>query len=360
MGSITLNADPAKITVDLSYSNVEFTDGGLINISGYEWENISFIPVDGVEITGVEVQDPYHPITDENYFRFSEAGGVWTSVISPEAEAENHVITVSTIGGGGEPVDPDPEPEPDVKPYNSLFVVDSEILDNIASNILMTEPNQTINRSDYVINLLKVPFEIPIVNPERTKNIIVGGYDTGVKANYLLEDFIKIDLGNILVGDLSGDSLDYFNAEYVLNIPFTTTTVTLKPSQVVGLVINPVLVIDAYNGETTLNVYNGSSVPITSVKINYGRSVPFSFQWRVEGNQGNESGAQNNTLSAYIRVERGELFISDYSNLINKTGLLGSSAGYVEVENIELKTKATSSEKDRIITMLKNGVFINE
>lgn len=294
--------------------------------------------------------------------RVSGSGGFSFSILNENQWRSNligdpnHTATlvyeIQVSSGGGIEV---------IATYNRAYLVDSDIIQEF-SNIPLMPPSgdgvSRINRSDFIIALLNIPFKIPDDMVDNEANIFIGGFDTRLPAGVLKSDKLYVDLGEIVVSDLKNNSLDYDSTEYLLILPFIETTVILPPHFVVNKAISVKYVIDAYSGDLTVNVYNGEDNPIISEISGVGREIPFKTYNTTHLELGSNRGSENGVLSAYIRKSFRKVLDSDFSNLISYQGSLTNLKGYLEVENIDLQLNATSMEKEQILSMLQSGVII--
>jgi len=315
----------------------------------YLGDILQIVPNPGFVVETVTNNFPFDPV-EEVGLRFTDDGtGVYSATLrshhfndaSPAYWVNATVIAGSTT----------------VSPFNQLYLADDDVLNGLA-DVPMTDPSDPeINRSEYVINVLSIPFEIPAEVIGTETNVKLGNHVTDVLAPTILEDSITIDLGTIQVGGL-GNSLD-FESEYELVLPFIQSTITLEPSLVVGKAVSVEYVLDVYTGDVTVNVYNNVSVsPIQSIKDTVGRSIPFRMMNNVNNPLGTLSGVSNNVLTAFIRIKTPELQDGEFNNLVTKVGDLVGVKGYVEFEQIRLVSKASGNAKAQIRSLLQNGVII--
>ncbi len=120
-------------------------------------------------------------------------------------------------------------------------------------------------------------------------------------------------------------------------------------------------VLDAYSGDVTVNVYSEvQPEPIKTTKITLGRTIPFKmFNDSLQSTVGAFNGANNGVLTAYIQKIEKVVSAGEYSNTVKVEGVLGGYSGFLSVEEIEIKSKATLEEILDIKSILKNGVYIN-
>lgn len=301
---------------------------------------------------------------------YSVSSGTWNASFSTEAAAPgytiqsaildaanddggDHVITIETSGASSV-----------VSPYNKVYIVDAEKITEF-SNIPIMPPSGSgepsdFNVTDYIIGLLSIPFKLPDDVSDGESDIVLGNLVTDILAPVANSDLITIPLGEITVGDFKGNSLDYISTEYTLILPFIDSEISLNPEWVVDKIISVEYRLDVYSGDITVNVYNGNDSPIVSTKSSVGRMIPFKTTRALESAIGNNQGIENGLLSAYIRKSFKRMIEGDFSNLITDEGILGDFTGYVRSEVSNLKTRASLSEKQQILSLLQGGVFINE
>lgn len=279
---------------------------------------------------------------------------VWQTVMSgSQDDGGSHTVIIETSGASSV-----------VSPYNKVYIVDAEKIFEF-SNIPIMPPSDTgeasdFNVTDYIIGLLSIPFKLPDDVSDGDSAITMGNLVTDILAPVVNSDLITIPLGEIAVGDFKGNSLDHVSTEYTLILPFIDSEIDLNPEWVVDKVITVEYRLDVYSGDITVNVYNGNDAPIVSTKTSVGRMIPFKTTRALESVIGNNQGIENGLLSAYIRKSFKRMIEGDFSNLISDEGILGDFTGYVRGEVSNLKTRASLSEKQQILSLLQSGVFINE
>lgn len=302
-----------------------------------------------LSIDNGEILNIYRPVGG-HAFIFTQEGGVWLSSTIDEINYDGeYVVEVSSQG------------LVIVSPYNRLYLVDSEVIEqfaNIPAIVPSDEGVTSINNTDFVIALLNIPFKLDGDYLGAEIGIELGELNTGIQAPVLITDSLTINLGEIVVTGFQGNSLDYVATNYTLILPFLSVEIDLKPEYVVDKTISVEYIIDAYSGGLTVNVYNGGDSPIVSENSSIGREIPFKTYNTFKTEIGGVSGIENRVLSAYIRVSKQEILSGEFSNFVSYEGLMNEVSGYVEVDNIDLKVSAISNEKAAIIQALANGVII--
>lgn len=353
--NLTFIGDTGRYTVEI-YDGVDLVEtvatDVVINIPdtylGYE---IRVIPNTDVVIDSIHSSYPYDPIWEQKLYFTDDGNGVYVDTLIPyhfENSGSSYNVDVSAT-----------EETTTVSPMNQIFLADNDVLTAL-SDVPMTDPTSAdTNRANYIINILDLPFPIPVEYVGQSSSIFLGDHDTSVDAPIVLNDSITIDLGSISVSGI-GNSLD-FASTYQLYLPFVQTVTTLNPSDVVGKTLNLEYVLDVYTGDVTVNVYNGvQTSPINSFSEVVGRKLPFRMQNTVNDSLGDINGIRNNVLTPFVRVRTPELVEGEFNNMVTVEGDLSNVSGYIEFTNVKLGFKADSVVKNEIRNQLLNGVVINE
>lgn len=305
---------------------------------------IRIYPVDGGTILSVE-NDPV-----QGSLQWEQVGEFFRTVQTIGSSWDNFTVLVTASGGVIETI----------APYNRVYLVDSDII-NEFSNIIARPPNSTVDYSDFVIRLISLPFKLDDSLSEDIAPIALGGLITDILAPVLNTDLITINLGSIGVSGFKNNSLDFTTCEYRLFLPYSEVVIELEPKFILDGLISVVYILDTYSGDVTVNVYSEAQTePIKTAKIAIGRTIPFkTFNDSLQSSLGVFSGANNGVLSAFI--QKTEKVVSDgvYSNTVKVEGVLGNYAGFLSVDEVEIKSKATLEEIADIKSILRNGVYIN-
>lgn len=252
-------------------------------------------------------------------------------------------------------------PVRDVIGFNHLYLVDKEILKSIASERFITDTGSTTDLGTYIINVLGLPFKLDDTLKGLENNISLGYVTTNTKAVELIKDELVLDLGTIFVPNKYNNSYDYMNTVTRLHLPFTNT-IDLDVNYVVGYEINVKYIIDLYYGDMTINISSSKIDNIIHSEIaKIGRDIPFISKYSNEAvnSISTKNGVNNGILSPFIEVIRNiPNTLNRFNNLVDVENTLINEKGFITVNEIDLRTSATSNEKNNIIQLLKNGVYI--
>lgn len=258
---------------------------------------------------------------------------------------------------------------PEIVGTNNVYLINDDILSQVNNKRFKTvtssgsTPDEVVyDYGQFILSVLSLPFTIPdeyIINDE---NIILANLDTGVSAPALNNDRITFDLGDIVVPSVNGNLLDYANTTVLLHLP-RVDTIALESQFVIGHTINIKYVLDCYTGRATINIYSSKTGSIiASSVVDIGVNVPFAnlHNNAVLDNGSIEVGGNNGITQPFIEVVRNEPVLPDgfFTIPVIDEALLNTATGFVQVENIELKTDALRNEKEMLINILNSGVII--
>lgn len=329
--------------------------------SAWKAEQIRIYQINDYEIVGVavngELKNPWGGTRAK--VTMHSSGLYWFINLDGVVE-DNHgtnliSLVVEVIGGTST-----------VAPFNRLHLLDAAKVRELSAVAMQpvpvfssTESHYLVDRSIYIINLLSIPFKIPDEYVGDDLSVKLGDYDTSIVAPVVITDSLTIPLGTIDMANLGSSVLDYKDVEYELILPFIQNTITLSADLVVGKLVSVDYVLDGYDGAVTVNVYNGGEEPIYSIASSVGRDIPIKTTKTIEGSLGSANGIDNEVLTAYIRITRPELAEGVFNNLVMVSGLIGESSGFIQVDEISLKTGVSLQERLNIVSLLKGGIYIN-
>ena len=218
-----------------------------------------------------------------------------------------------------------------------------------------------IDYGSAITQLYILPLAIPAELIGDKSNIILGSLDSKVESTLLNNYIYEIDMGSITVPEKYTNVYDYINTTVTLRVPFFSA-ITLDVENVIGHTISIKYTVDLYSGNVTMNVtsdFTGSI--IYSSTQNIVTQIPFV--------QKQNNGIVNQLSNVYkyliatpvIEVVRNIPYddTAEFGKGSVWSGILGEIEGYCEVNKIQLNTSATNEEKEDIIDLLKEGVFID-
>lgn len=226
-----------------------------------------------------------------------------------------------------------------------------------------TTSDTVVDYGSAITQLYILPLNLPAEIIGDKSNIILGSFDSQVESTLLNNYTVDYDMGSIEVPAKYNNAYDFINTTCTLRVPFFNA-VALDPENVVGHTISIKFTLDLYSGNVTMNVVSDFTGGIIySATANIVTQIPFIQK------QNNSVVNQLSNVFKYviatpvIEVVRNIPYQADNSTFGRETvqvAKLNTVHGYCEVDNVNLVTLATNDEKDSIISLLKEGVFINE
>ena len=227
-----------------------------------------------------------------------------------------------------------------------------------------SNPPTVIDYGTNILGVVNLPFNIApeyIQDPELIK---LGTHETTVTAPKVVTDKLYLNLGDINV-PMPENSLGFTNATALIHLPYANS-LTLDINTVLGQIINVEYVIDLYNGNSYVNIKsNKSDSIIASSSVDLGVNIPYSSMLGNNNTVYNSNmslGGDNHVKAPYIEIIQNMPILGNgfFTAPITAESTLNSEKGFIQVENINLNVKATSNEKDMILTALRSGVIIND
>ena len=219
-----------------------------------------------------------------------------------------------------------------------------------------------VDYGSFITQLYILPLNLPSNIIGDKSNIILGSFDSKVKSTLLNNYTVDYDMGSIEVPAKYNNAYDFINTTCTLRVPFFNA-VALDPENVVGHTISIKFTLDLYSGNVTMNVMSDFTGGIIySTTANIVTQIPF-IQRQNNSVVNHLSNVFKYVIATpVIEVVRNIPYQEDNSTFGRETvqvAKLNTVHGYCEVDNVNLVTLATNDEKDSIISLLKDGVFIN-
>lgn len=251
---------------------------------------------------------------------------------------------------------------------NNIYKVDNNIVSQITNNRFVysgADDSIFIDYGDFILALIELPTEIDpdLILP--AENIELGDSGIPVEAERISTDKIVIDMGVISTPEDYGNFLDFENTVCQLHLPYSSTIV-IEPEYIIGQDLTIEYTISAYTGKATINL---SSTKVGKVfftqESTLGINIPYSLVDDSSASTQNSSiaiGGDNRISKAYIEIIRNDSPLSNKFFTIPTTDedLISNQSGYVEVDNVNLSFATIGNEKEDIISILNDGVIIND
>lgn len=245
---------------------------------------------------------------------------------------------------------------------NNVYLFDVEKLGELNSVRFKTVSGEVVDYGQFILNVLELPFNIEpnlILDPEA---VILGDYTTEINAPKVNRDVITLDLGSVEVPKTKNNLLDFANTVSVLNLPWIEPF-TLENKYVIGETVAVKYEIEVYSGLSTVFVSSSKTGEIIVIKkVDLGLNIPY-MGGRASGVQNfNISlGGDNGLRTPFINILRNKAILENgfFTIPIIDETKLSEVQGFAKIEEVVLKSRATRSERNEIISILESGVVFN-
>lgn len=222
-----------------------------------------------------------------------------------------------------------------------------------------TITNQTVNVTDlgeYISSLIRVFVQIP--QSDKAK-VLLGGYDTGVMSNPVIDDIVETNCGTISIVGKYGNAMDYENTTVEIYLPLIGFK-TLDTAKVMNETLSLFYRTNVINGDSIACIYN------TTGTLLYTFNCKASFEIPYKMNREDETHGKVDVNSNYlfgftpfvtVRYNKAYNAATATANDDRET-TLETLQGYVKCSEVFNTIKATSAEKEEIDRLLKEGVII--
>lgn len=257
---------------------------------------------------------------------------------------------------------------PSIVGTNNVYLITSDILKQVNKKRFKTVssggdvPGVTYDYGQFILSVLAIPFTVPAENIILPENITLANFDTGVSAPKINVDVLKIKLGDIVVPATNNNLYDYVNTVALLHLP-RMDSVAIELEYVIGHTISIEYLLDCYTGDATVNIYSDRiDSPIITKYVNIGVNIPYANTHNTASlDNGNiEIWGDNGVTTAFIELVKVDSILKDglFTIPVIDEAVLNTATGFIQVENVELKTSALRNEKEMLINILNNGVII--
>ena len=216
-----------------------------------------------------------------------------------------------------------------------------------------------IDLSQY-ISALKVIFAD--ATSTANDNILVSNINTGISVPKIDNDYITLDLGNVLLAGMYHNTLDKMYSEIFLNLPFVD--VYKLDSVYMNETINIKYRVNLISGDGTIFisiVRDSETFLIDVINVNMSFDLPYVYPIESDIKQLNtKTKAVNFNVSPSVTIK--QRLKADANNNIYQCYKIDTPAnenGYFKIERLDADTiPASTSIRNKIENLLKAGVYI--
>lgn len=261
---------------------------------------------------------------------------------------------------------------PDKFAYNDVFVLTPEQAREIATTQFTffksppagsQAPSTPVPQGENIISFIDLPFIIDPSLIQGRKEIKIGVINSNITASYLNIDNYLLDLGNITVPDDKQNYLSFENTTAILHLPYANP-INIDVDYVIGQTINITYNVNFYDGIASVNITStkiDGVIDTKSIKLNI--NIPFG---KPDDNPSDNSprnidfGIDNGVLRPYIEILRNDAILENgfFTIPVPDETLLIEQSGFIKIDEIDLKVKASKDEKEMILTAINQGVII--
>ena len=264
------------------------------------------------------------------------------------------------------PIPPDVEP---TKGYNNVYLVDDENMKALSTKnfeVYFGSPDspEIINYSKYITGLINLPFKIdPELIRQTGREIKLKDRSFHVNGDLLFTDVIRYDLGIIKVLPNENNFLDYDGVSCFIHLPYCDSF-NIDIDYVIGYDIGVIYDINLYDGMANINITSSKiDGVIESKRVNLGITVPFGKLVDIPNNNDPKNvdlGGKNDVSTPYIEILKNDAVLpyGFFTTPISDETLLIEQNGFVKIDEIDLKVKASKDEKEMILNAMNEGVII--
>ena len=255
-------------------------------------------------------------------------------------------------------------PSPDVRGLNNVYKVTQNQLKSITQERFeVNTQGNVVDYGNYIIGLIELPFNTDLAYDVGPQDVQLGPKKTDIAAILLDRDIIRLNLGVIHVPSVKNNFLDYKNTTALIHLPYCEP-INIDMEYVIDQDVTIDYIINLYDGTATINITSSKTGEIVITQnIDMGIVVPFanvdSFPTKNDP-RSIKLGSDNGIETAFIEILRNESILENgfFTIPVVDETTLSTYTGFAQVEQINLKSKATSFEKDLIISQLRDGVII--
>lgn len=251
---------------------------------------------------------------------------------------------------------------------NLVYEVTEEQLKEVNSQRFGFEVigEEQIDYGVYILSLIKLPFKLSPDLIGGDSLVKLGNKETTVLAKAVLTDNIPLDLGSVAIPELNNNVLDFKGVEAYLYLP-RVEPVLIELDQIIGETVSIQYLIDCYSGVATVNLSttkNGGKV-FKSLSVDIGINIPYALTTltnTILDNSSIDVGGENGIRTPFLEIRKKDLVLPDgfFTVPILEENVLTGQTGFIKIEDIDLKSSAAKDNKETIISLLENGVIIND
>ena len=355
----------AQNIIDFANSNVRVYLDGVEAVEGAKLNSVEFKAVCN---TGFKFTDDSAYIVYENGTTYDYRGNIVPKIITTylllNANYSEAITTTVDFNYSEIVLNTVVDDVPTISGTNSIYLINNSILDDVNENRWVVHGEDVLDYGVYILSLSQFPFDIPDNILGGSETIKLADRSTGVNAVTLENEVFRIDLGVINVTGDKGNLLDYVDKVAMIHLPFSQP-IDLDLNYVINETISVEYLVSVYTGEATINISSsklGGVISTTTSKI--GVNIPYISNATLTtiNNDSIDLGGNNGVTRPYIEIVETDKILADgfYTIPVIDESVLTGQTGFIRIEEINLKSNASKQNKELLISLLKEGVIIND
>lgn len=286
----------------------------------------------------------------------TDAGGTDTGGTGTGGTGTTGTTGTTGVGGAG---------TEDVSLINSYALMESDLV-KLATvrNMFFDDGNGgSVDFTKYFVSLYRLPFKVVEVG-ETSELVNVGFLETTIDALPVINEVITYNMGSITIPVIENNLLDYMNTDVTLYLPYMNPIV-IENDHAIGAVLSVTYKVNVYDGMAVVSIFSDKlNDVIFTDKIDLGKEIPYSKKdssdMLAPDNIG--LGNDNGILKPFVEVMRHDAVLpyGFFTTPVIDEVVLNTQKGYIVVDKINLKSRATDAELNSLENLLRDGVYIND
>ena len=213
-----------------------------------------------------------------------------------------------------------------------------------------------VDLGDYITNLIKIFVKIP---QGKSANVLLGGYNTNVVSNVVVNDIIETDCGSVEIVGKYDNVMDYENTRIELYLPFIGF-VELDTYKVMNETIKLIYKTNVINGDSIACIYNSNDTLLYTFNCNASFQIPYRLNAEIESK--GKLNVDSNYLygfTPFVTIRYNKAYNS--ANVISdddRYTTLESEIGFVKCSEVFNTINTTKEEREELDNLMKSGIIL--
>lgn len=227
---------------------------------------------------------------------------------------------------------------------------------NVRYRLAVGESGAEIDLGAFISDIIKVYVNLPECNKA---NVKLGGYNTNVSSNVVLDDIVETDCGTIEIVGKYGNIMDYEHTTIEIYLPFIGFE-KLEPEKVMNETLSLIYKTNILNGDSVACIYNTTGTLLYTFNCNVSFEIPYKMNSTYDDRS--DLKVDSNYLfgfTPFVTVRTNKEYNSARITAAdNRVAIVSELTGFITCSQVFNTIKATTDEKDEIDNMLKNGIIV--